>query len=611
MKSNIDDLAEKIGADHSSGQFDPDKVARRPGNLTDLPRGDIDNGGVARILRDQIANASNVETEHLRSFELLNQEFAVFGDYDTKSFRLKESRRKSNEANLRVANTRNADDKGSPVAKAKSKTNPTLEDVVRTPGNVDVEALYKSLMEKQVTVKLGDVLGSSFELCKRLQTATKTQRVPIKPEIAGSHNVEAIVSSLERTVESKDVVPISFPPEQSLGLPSKDLGDLSDNLTPTEPTEFKPGKPPKRPLINRPPKKPLDRRNHVVAFESDDSEDNYTSDDSGLELKAKRNNTTGDNSKKNTTACSTDGNGKNPGTIMGQPCTMLIDSVDTIKLELPMDPSGKDWILRGFGHQVNLVGLCRDVPIQVGGVPLPHNFFITSDNIGQKDIILANLGYFLLSKDRVRAREGMNLQVWQDGDRQGRSVRVTLPIMSAPRNVFPIQLAKRRTAAVNSIEITSSNQNSIPEFLSSITSTISGGDVDSKKLGPSVSPTEILAYAMASPAVRDALYRGFHTQDVIRERDLEQQFIKTFIRDGYSYHQAVEGSDNVTRFIFGNRKYKPSYQGPPVASYNPDSRPLVFKPLKLGDLLPCRRNPLDGTSLNTRIELRRIACLLC
>ncbi|KAF9507793.1 hypothetical protein BS47DRAFT_1366397 [Hydnum rufescens UP504] len=132
MKSNIDDLAEKIGRlTIALGQFDPDKVARRPGKFnvssikcfmcgeqghslrecpetkafiakkvlkisnegrlvqldgSDLPRGDIDNGGVARILRDQIANASNVETEHLRSFELLNQEFAVFGDYEYEVF---------------------------------------------------------------------------------------------------------------------------------------------------------------------------------------------------------------------------------------------------------------------------------------------------------------------------------------------------------------------------------------------------------------------------------------------------------------------------------------------------------------------------------------------
>ncbi|KAF9503310.1 hypothetical protein BS47DRAFT_1369628 [Hydnum rufescens UP504] len=589
MKLNIDDLTEKIGhLTIALSQFNPNKVMHHLGKFnissikcfmcgeqghslrecpetkafivkkvlkvsnkghlvqldsSDLPRSDINNRGVAPIL-----------------FELLDQEFAMFGDYEYKVFlaerkqedvELKRSElyvkddpkgKKADRPNRayvelpqclvrQVLPTENPkvptilkketctakpmpalpnkdiemcnatmdqptshkhketlDDKGSPVAKAKSKTNPTLEDVVvELQENINVKALYKSLMEKQVTVKLGNVLGSSFELCKRLQTATKMQHVPIKLEISGSHNVEAIVSLLEHTIESKDVSLISFPPEQSLGLPSNNLGDLSDNLTPTEPMEFKPGKPPKQLLINCLPKKPLDQEINVVAFKSDDSEDNYTLDDTGLD--------TEDQAEQYYSSSE---------------LNMMVQSTQ-VKLELPMDPSGKDWILCGVsGHQVNLVGLCQDVPIQVGGVPLLHNFFITSDNIGQKDIILSQPWLFSYSaRIEYMHGEGMNLQ------------------------------------------------NSIPEFLSSIMSTISGEDVDSKKLGPS-----------------------------------------TFIQDGYSYHQAVEGSDNVTRFIFGNRKYKPvSIKVHPVMSYNPDSQPLVFKPLKLGDLPPLLTKPIRHDEL--------------
>jgi Retroviral aspartyl protease len=141
------------------------------------------------------------------------------------------------------------------------------------------------------------------------------------------------------------------------------------------------------------------------------------------------------------------------GTIMGQTCTMLIDNGSELnmmvqltqaKLQLPMDPSGHNWVLRGVSsHQVNLVGLCHNVPVQVSRVPLPHNFFITSDNIGQKDIILGQPWLFSYSMRIDYAHgEGMNLQVWQDGDHEGRSVHVTLPIMLAPHNMFPIQLIK-------------------------------------------------------------------------------------------------------------------------------------------------------------------------
>jgi Retroviral aspartyl protease len=198
------------------------------------------------------------------------------------------------------------------------------------------------------------------------------------------------------------------------------------------------------------------------------------------------------------------------GTIMGQSSTMLIDNGSELnmmvqltqaKLELPMDPSGKDWILHGVsGHQVNLVGLCRDVPIQVGGVPLLHNFFITLDNIGQKDIILGQLWLFSYSvKIEDVHGEGMNLQVWQDRDHQGRSIRITLPIMSAPRNVFPIQIAKHCTTTVNTVEVISPD--CIPEFPSSVISTITAPEFDLKRLGPSVKASEILVYAMESQAI--------------------------------------------------------------------------------------------------------------
>ncbi|KAF9513345.1 hypothetical protein BS47DRAFT_1393434 [Hydnum rufescens UP504] len=113
-------------------------------------------------------------------------------------------------------------DKEVPSNKIKPKAKSSLEDVVicekgsqikkraslaycfasELQENVDMDALYKSLMDKEIMVKLGDILGSSFELCKRLQLATKTQWIPVKPEIAGSSNVEATVNVIERTDES-------------------------------------------------------------------------------------------------------------------------------------------------------------------------------------------------------------------------------------------------------------------------------------------------------------------------------------------------------------------------------------------------------------------------
>jgi hypothetical protein len=52
----------------------------------DLPHGNINNGGVTQVLRDQLANVLNVEMEYLCSFDMMNQEFAMFGKYQYKVF---------------------------------------------------------------------------------------------------------------------------------------------------------------------------------------------------------------------------------------------------------------------------------------------------------------------------------------------------------------------------------------------------------------------------------------------------------------------------------------------------------------------------------------------
>ncbi|KAF9505337.1 hypothetical protein BS47DRAFT_1368139 [Hydnum rufescens UP504] len=114
------------------------------------------------------------------------------------------------------------DGKGPLVPKSKDRsTKPTMEDVVirdtkdqvkkrASPAyrfaselqeNVNIEALFKALMDKEISLKLGDVFGSSFELCKRLQIASKTQRVPVGQDVVGSKSLEVTINSVERGVE--------------------------------------------------------------------------------------------------------------------------------------------------------------------------------------------------------------------------------------------------------------------------------------------------------------------------------------------------------------------------------------------------------------------------
>jgi hypothetical protein len=73
----------------------------------------------------------------------------------------------------------------------------------------------------------------------------------------------------------------------------------------------------------------------------------------------------------------------------------------------------------------------------------------------------------------------------------------------------------------------------------------------------------------------------------------------------------VEGTDTVTRFVLGNRKYKPvGTKVHPVASYNPDSWPLVFNPLRLGELSPLLMKPVKLKDLEYTKRITKDQMLL-
>jgi Retroviral aspartyl protease len=292
------------------------------------------------------------------------------------------------------------------------------------------------------------------------------------------------------------------------------------------------------------------------------------------------------------------------GTIMGQTCTMLINNGSELnmmsqmmqaKLELPMDPSGKDWHLhRVSGHQVNLVGLCCDVPVHIGGVLLHHNFFITPDNIRSKEVILGQPWLFSYSaRIDYTHGTGMNLQIWQDGDQDsGHSVQVMLPIMLAPRNVLPIELIKSHMASssINSAEVEIFEP--IPEFPSIISLVLNETGLKSSKLRPLVQEFNILNQSLHVPNILETLWRAYYAQGLIQEECLETQLTKVLIHNRLSFTQSVGPAEDIMRFILGNQKYKlVGRKVHPVASYNPDSCPLIFQPLNLGQLAALPMSP--------------------
>ncbi len=131
------------------------------------------------------------------------------------------------------------------------------------------------------------------------------------------------------------------------------------------------------------------------------------------------------------------------GHIGDQDYMMLVDSGSELnimtlhqaqELALPIDDSGSSWMLKGIsGHTMGLEGICWNVLVVIGGIEFSHNFFVTQSNLGNKDMVLGQPWLFLHSTRIDYIHEmGVTLQLWENGDRKGRSILINLPLLKAP-----------------------------------------------------------------------------------------------------------------------------------------------------------------------------------
>ncbi len=108
------------------------------------------------------------------------------------------------------------------------------------------------------------------------------------------------------------------------------------------------------------------------------------------------------------------------------------------ELALPIDDSGNSWMLKGIsGHTMGLEGICWNVPVKIGSIKFSHNFFMTRTSLGNKDMVLGQLWLFSHSMRIDYIHEmGVTLQLWENGDRKGRSILINLPLVKVPHNVM-------------------------------------------------------------------------------------------------------------------------------------------------------------------------------
>src|SRR5260370_14603985 len=77
--------------------------------------------------------------------------------------------------------------------------------------------------------------------------------------------------------------------------------------------------------------------------------------------------------------------------------------------------------------------------ITIGGIEVTHNFFITQDCLNGKDVILGQPWLFGHSTRIDYVHDvGMVIPIWNEGDcENGASIKIKLPILTAPHNMFP------------------------------------------------------------------------------------------------------------------------------------------------------------------------------
>ncbi len=221
------------------------------------------------------------------------------------------------------------------------------------------EQVFQHLLDQPVTVKLGELLGTSYDLGKCFQSATRSQCFPVQQAKVANAKVLNKIISQEREYENVEELTKASELHEFVinsgkaGSPSASMEEL-----------------------------------HEMSYQSM-LEEEYRCQYAFLLKEV--NLVQPHEYHAMVMACLN-------GWIGEQEYMMLVDSGSELNimtlhqaqgLALPIDDSGNSWTLKGIlGHMMGLEGICWNVPVKIGGIEFLHNFFVTQSNLGNKDMVL-------------------------------------------------------------------------------------------------------------------------------------------------------------------------------------------------------------------------------
>ncbi|KAJ3504975.1 hypothetical protein NMY22_g17741 [Coprinellus aureogranulatus] len=119
---------------------------------------------------------------------------------------------------------------------------------------------------------------------------------------------------------------------------------------------------------------------------------------------------------------------------------------------LALDFEGSRWSLKGVnGGPVALRGVCKEVPLIVGGHNFDHHFFITREEMDHHDCILGQpwIQWYAARIDYHRSG-AMKMLLWKDGDRSVHpTISLSLTKPDDPRNVDTLNPMASRSPSTN------------------------------------------------------------------------------------------------------------------------------------------------------------------
>jgi hypothetical protein len=501
--------------------------------------------------------------------------------------------------------------------------------------SVDHDRLLDKVLDGPANCTLRDIL-STFEMSKRMQVITKTQKIPLE---TNTGNPKRTSSATIEEIEDDDIPPTVY----------------------VRATTAQPPKNAKFPKL-------------VISNAEVDSDD----EEAGLSFKERAENFfqrqleeefrrecgmesarefTSENTIQQAPTYLAMVTAKITVTINGsKPIEMLLDSGSELNiitqelqegLGLPMDPSGANWTLRGVsGHPVHLVGVCRNVPVDVGGMGFHHHFFVTQDKIGEKGMIGGQPWLFNhAARIDYIVGKGLQLQVWKDGDRENPSVRVSIPIIQSQRNVYKTTAQQPREVSISAISLESNELDinqfalrnygsreatwepakpsliasqglapQIPRLGNSLIEAFNTPESDIDKFGPLESNIDYVnKYATLNEPIFEALRQTWITTNVSQPGESLMERIENIGRaKGYEDYEARLFAQSFTHDIMGAR-YKPvAKKVIPVSTYDPDTVIPEYMPLEPKELPPLTTNPrkMEDIVFTERLTKERIEMII-